>query len=543
MNKDSNLNNSNENDKDKSKNMKINNNVNSSDKNDFDRINNIEDKKNNNDDEVQNKNTENENFADVNRNDNENESKKEIDNFDESNDKKNNSFDSDINKDDFKKTLNKSVDELKIKNEKKIDKKNMDLENKNKTDSRSEKIFSRPNIIKKKRNTYKFIAIMFVVFVASAIFGTAIGSSYALTNKIIDNIKNKYSQEKKDIDSSQNESSESNKNNKFNYEEDNRPQEITTSVVHKVMKSVVAINTTSSQENLIWGLPVVQSGSGSGIIFNEDSENIYIVTNYHVVRNATAVGISFSGSEKITAHPVGKEILNDIAVISVNKSDLTEHNISDISIADFGNSDNITVADKIMTIGNSLGEGNAVTSGVVSVKDKNIIIDGIEFTMIQIDAPINPGNSGGALVDSSGKVIGVTTAKYSRYATENVGYCIPSNKVKESIQNILKSEESPKLGIEGIELNENLAKTYGLPNIGIFVQNVIDGSNASRAGIKRYDIITQINNMTIYNIKDITNILNNKFDFGDTIKIHVIREGSKDIDLSVKLEKFSVDKF
>ncbi|MDR2903437.1 MAG: trypsin-like peptidase domain-containing protein, partial [Clostridiales bacterium] len=198
------------------------------------------------------------------------------------------------------------------------------------------------------------------------------------------------------------------------------PDETTVADVYKKMRSaVVSINVKGSQLGF-FNQVYETEGAGSGIIFKEDEESVYIVTNYHVVTQSDEITISLDDAVQVGASPVGGSESDDIAVISVKKSDMIAAGITEYAIATFADSATIEIGDTAIAIGNALGEGKSATAGIISAIDKQIPTENQILTMLQTDAAINPGNSGGALVNAGGQVIGINTAKYM--AGEGMGY-------------------------------------------------------------------------------------------------------------------------
>ncbi len=392
-------------------------------------------------------------------------------------------------------------------------------------------------IVNKRRKREKITGIIALVCLASILGGSAIGFGFGFGTGLVNNFLNRYS---------------NNEDNNFSFttNEPQKTNEPTTSIdnqdsvsiINNVTKSVVVINTVSTtKSDMFFGFPIQQDGSGSGIIFYEDDEKVYIVTNCHVVNGADTVSITIENSQAIPAQPVGKNAQSDLAVISVNKKDLASQNITNIKVASFGNSDEALVGEKIIAIGNALGEGNSVTSGIISAKDKKISVDGKELNVMQIDASINNGNSGGAVINSSGEVIGITTAKYAKFTVEGIAFCIPANNVKTIVEEIMNSPNKPYLGIMGINITQKIADEYGLPTIGVFVNSVVTNSNAEKYGVREFDVITKFNDKTVYTMEELSNLIS-KCKINDEIKLHVIR-GGNGLDLKVKLEKFIENKF
>ena len=395
-----------------------------------------------------------------------------------------------------------------------------------------------------KRN--KIFGIILLVCLSSVIIGMTLGVGFGFASRLFDKFmqgttKNNFVFDESQIKNELNQNSAP--SNIFSSESENLQD-----IIENVSKSVVAINTTTESINddifsrFIFGdgTPYQQKGSGSGIIFYKDNEKIYISTNSHVISGANSVEIIID-SKPIKAKFLGKNVLADLAVIYLEKKDLEENglNIENINTAKFGDSDNIRIGEKIIAIGNAMGEGNSATEGIISVKNKEITVDGRTLNMIQVDAPINPGNSGGALINTKGEVIGVTTAKYARFTVEGMSYCIPSNTAKSVIENIMQEPNKPYLGIRGIDITDELANNYGLPRIGVIIAYIEKDSVAQKYGLQINDVITMVDGKSVNNIQELSNYLN-EHKIGDEIKLHLMRRVSgfyRGIDLNIKLEE------
>jgi len=397
-------------------------------------------------------------------------------------------------------------------------------------------------IIKKHKDKSRrsFFANLVLFCLAALICGSSIGFGLGLSNNIFNKL---FKNQSNDIFTFPSSSSYPDNNSFYTpgVSADINLNDDYVSAINKVSKSVVAITTVvNTNENFFW-LPANQTGSGSGIIFHEDTEKVYIVTNCHVINGADAVSVSVENSEAIAAKLVGKNIQADLAVISIYKSDVNRAGIENINIAVFGDSSSARVGEKIIAIGNALGEGNTVTSGIISAKDKKINIDGRELSVMQIDASINPGNSGGALIDYNGNVIGITTAKYAKFTVEGMAYSIASNDIKPVVEELMNEPNRPYLGITGLSITEELARNYNLPQVGVFINSVQKNSSAEKYGLMRGDVITILDGKSVYSVEDITNILR-EHKIGDKIIIHVMRAGVGK-DLSITLEENTDSKF
>ncbi len=312
-------------------------------------------------------------------------------------------------------------------------------------------------------------------------------------------------------------------------------------IIKSVKPSIVCITTTIKLKDM-FNIPYLESGAGSGIIFAQTDEKVYIVTNSHVIDGASAVGVSVENSGVVPAELIGKKETADIAVISIKKSDLIRVGVNKVTAAKFGNSDNLNMGDSVIAIGNALGNGNTATSGIVSAVNKEINIDGLTLNVIQTDAAINPGNSGGALINVKGEVIGINTAKLASTEIESTGYSISINVAKPIIENIMNHTSAPYLGVYISKIDEEEAEAYGLPVTGVIVEDVIQNSSAERAGIQKNDIITVFNDTPVFTPEQLTNAVQN-CRVGDTVEVRIIRNAHEMITLKVKLYSSSNNTF
>ena len=289
------------------------------------------------------------------------------------------------------------------------------------------------------------------------------------------------------------------------------------------MKSVVSITTKSVQDvqNYLgyYGFGGSQGyttqqeveGSGSGIIVGKNDDNLLIATNYHVVSGADTVSVTCIDGETYAATVNGYDEDKDLAVVSVPLSDISDDTMDQIEVATIGSSDDLKVGEQVVAIGNALGYGQSVTTGIVSAKNHKMNDQGIEqdedsdaTNLIQTDAAINPGNSGGALLNTAGEVIGINSVKYSDTSVEGIGYAIPMDTAKPIIEELITNEEvdesnSAYLGIAGVDVTSDVAKTYNMPT-GVYVAQVMEGAAAEQAGIQKGDIITKFDG------KDVTSM-------------------------------------
>lgn len=289
------------------------------------------------------------------------------------------------------------------------------------------------------------------------------------------------------------------------------------------MKSVVSITTKSVQDvqNYLgyYGFGGSQGyttqqeveGSGSGIIVGKNDDNLLIATNYHVVSGADTVSVTCIDGETYAATVNGYDEDKDLAVVSVPLSDISDDTMDQIEVATIGSSDDLKVGEQVVAIGNALGYGQSVTTGIVSAKNRKMNDQGIEqdedsdaTNLIQTDAAINPGNSGGALLNTAGEVIGINSVKYSDTSVEGIGYAIPMDTAKPIIEELITKEKvdesnSAYLGIVGVDVTSDVAKTYNMPT-GVYVAQVMEGAAAEQAGIQKGDIITKFDG------KDVTSM-------------------------------------
>lgn len=274
-------------------------------------------------------------------------------------------------------------------------------------------------------------------------------------------------------------------------------------IAANVMPSIVAITNMSETQVQNWFGQVqnYQSKSaGSGIIVSEDAENLYIATNNHVVADSKSITVQFCDETTVTAEVKGTDAGDDLAVVAVKLSDIKSDTSGKIKVATIGNSDGLKAGQTAVAIGNALGYGQSVTTGVISAVNREVSVQdettGASTTskLIQTDAAINPGNSGGALLNLSGEVIGINSIKYSDTSVEGMGYAIPMNTASPLIEKlinreIVKSSDTAYLGISGVDVSSSVASTYHMPE-GIYIYKVVDGSAAATAGLAKGDVIT-----------------------------------------------------
>lgn len=303
-----------------------------------------------------------------------------------------------------------------------------------------------------------------------------------------------------------------------------------TKVVETAMPCVVSI--TNFYTAMDWyGDESEEEASGSGIIVGENESELLIVTNYHVIEDSNELSVQFIDDSEVLAYVKGTDIEHDLAVITVFLSDIAEETKQKIAIATLGNSDNLKVGEPAIAIGNSLGYGQSVTTGVISALNREIMLDEntSEF-LIQTDAAINPGNSGGALLNVKGEVIGINSSKIADYVIEGMGYAIPISTAKPIIEELMLRETKQKvadaersfLGISGTDVTSEVSATYGMP-LGVYVAQVLENSGAEKAGLQTGDIIVAFDGETITQMTQLQGLLE-YYAAGTTVEVTVMRQ-------------------
>ena len=327
-------------------------------------------------------------------------------------------------------------------------------------------------------------------------------------------------------------------------------------VAQAAMPSVVAITSVSMQEIRSffgYGMEYPSTGSGSGIIVGENDDELLIATNNHVVEGATTLNVCFIGSDVANAEQETENYINgngdlnidgavsakikgtdedtDLAVIAVEKSDIPEDTMSQIKIAQLGNSEDLAVGEQVVAIGNALGYGQTVTSGWVSALERTVQSDSNTYEdLIQTDAAINPGNSGGALLNMQGELIGINCAKIASSTVEGTGYAIPISKAQPILEELMSRETRDRvsdesqvgyLGVRFADLSREAIQMYNMPS-GAFVMDVVPGEAADNAGIRKNDIITKLDGQKVSGRDDINDKLQ-YYSAGEEVEIQVAR--------------------
>ena len=289
------------------------------------------------------------------------------------------------------------------------------------------------------------------------------------------------------------------------------------SIAKNAMPSIVAITNKSVQEVQDY-FSMFSRGSGtqeqevesqgSGIIIGQNDSELLIATNNHVVEDADTLSVCFVDDQAYEATVKGTDADNDLAVIAGKLSDISDDTMSQIKIAEIGDSDQLQVGEQVVAIGNALGYGQSVTTGIVSAVNRQLEDSDSENGFIQTDAAINPGNSGGALLNTAGEVIGINSVKYSDTSVEGIGYAIPMDTAKPIIEELITKEKvdesnSAYLGIAGVDVTSDVAKTYNMPT-GVYVAQVMEGAAAEQAGIQKGDIITKFDGKDVTSMEELS---------------------------------------
>ena len=276
-------------------------------------------------------------------------------------------------------------------------------------------------------------------------------------------------------------------------------------IVENTLPSIVSITNMSVQEvqNFFGGISQQESESaGSGIIISQNDSELLVVTNNHVVEGSDTLTVTFNDGNSVEAQIKGTDSARDLAVVAVPLDKISDDTMNAIKVATLGDSDSLKVGEPAIAIGNALGYGQSVTTGIVSATGRTI--DGFDGEYIQTDAAINPGNSGGALLNANGEVIGINSAKINSSAVEGMGFAIPISDASDVIQNLMNKETRSKvsdeergyLGIKGYDVSEEGAQMYNMPT-GVYVKEVMSGGGAEKAGLTKGSIITGLEGSSI----------------------------------------------
>lgn len=293
-------------------------------------------------------------------------------------------------------------------------------------------------------------------------------------------------------------------------------------LINDVMPTVVSItNMQKFRQNgySIWGFRVAPQeyeapASGSGVIVGMTDKQIIILTNNHVVESSASLSVTFNDTETVEAAIKGTDSSKDLAIISVDKSNVKKEILDNIKESKLGNSDNVKVGETVVAIGNALGIGQSVTTGIVSAKDREIDELGNSSKLIQTDAAINPGNSGGALINLKGELIGINVAKSSGNAIEGMGYAIPINVAGEVIETMSKKKdreqipenEQGQLGINARNIDSQTAESFDMPE-GIYVYKILEDSPVKNSDLREKDIIVSFDDQSVKTVSELQDLL------------------------------------
>lgn len=322
-------------------------------------------------------------------------------------------------------------------------------------------------------------------------------------------------------------------------------------IVDASMPSIVSITNTGVEEmiSMFGKMEYEATSAGSGIIIGQNETELLIATNNHVVSGSNELSVCFGDNEEevASAKIKGTDASNDLAIISVELDDLSEETKASIGIAKLGDSDELKVGDQVVAIGNALGYGQSVTTGIVSAKDREVTIDDISTKLIQTDAAINPGNSGGALLNMQGEVIGINSSKFASTKVEGMCYAIPISTAQPILEELMLRETRDKvdvenqgyLGISCQNVSADIAEMYHIP-IGVYVLGATEGSAADKAGLQKGDIITKFDGTSISDYDELKNILQ-YYKAGETVELVIERAkedgGYQEQSVSVTLDR------
>lgn len=340
-------------------------------------------------------------------------------------------------------------------------------------------------------------------------------------------------------------------------------------VVANVMPSIVSITSTTIVESnnyeSLWPFYggygdngqgyEEQVGAGSGIVVKQTDTELLIVTNNHVVSGADSLSIQFVNGTSIEGVTKSTDETADIAIVSIKLSDIDSDTMSSIKIATLGSSDDTMVGEGVVAIGNALGYGQSVTTGVISAKEREISVDNQKMIVLQTDAAINGGNSGGALLNAEGEVIGINVAKYSSSSysgsasVEGMGFAIPISQATDIINSLMNRETREKvdeedkgvLGIVGVAVDSTATEIYSLPQ-GVYIREVVKGGAAEKAGLRATDVITAFDGQSISSMESLQEKLQ-YYSAGEKVEVTIMRNtegGYKEMEAELTLSPSNV---
>mgnify|MGYP000258554150 FL=1 len=302
-------------------------------------------------------------------------------------------------------------------------------------------------------------------------------------------------------------------------------------VANAAMPAMVALQGTttvsgSSSSIFGYGQSYEATTSGTGIIVGKSDTELLLLTNAHVIDGVSNLKCTFVDGGSVNCTVKGSKSDKDIAVVAVNLSDIKSSTINQISIAELGDSDDVTLGQEVVAIGNALGEGQSVTNGIISAMNRSITVNNVTFDgLFMTNAAINSGNSGGALLNADGRVIGINFAKTSEDGVEGMAYSIPVSNVKDLINSLMNREtrtkvadsEASYLGISGVDITSTISQYYKYPQ-GVQIRSVASGSAAEKAGLGQYDIIVSFDDESISSMSELQNTMQ-YYKAGETVTI------------------------
>lgn len=365
-----------------------------------------------------------------------------------------------------------------------------------------------------KNNNRKLRDIIIIILIISIIGGFSIGVGYRLADRLITSGNDENNLQNYKV-------------NQFSIEKNNISE-----VVETLETSVVAITNRVLYRDWFNNIKIGDS-SGSGVVYSENSDLFFIVTNNHVIENSDELLIEIN-DEMIEAIIIGTDAYADLAVLKVNKDDVKTQ-MTPITI---GNSNEIRPGDTAIAIGNPLGYNHTITVGVISALNRDLMI-GSDIPLLQTDAAINPGNSGGALINGNGELIGINTAKIADTKVEGIGFAIPINSAKPIIDSIINKGfvDRPYLGIYGRTVDEDLSDLYEIP-LGVMITEVVPNSGADDADLASGDVIIAIDGKKINSIEQLSSEIE-QYDVGDLIEVKIVRNNEEQLIKDVKLKNKS----
>ncbi len=384
---------------------------------------------------------------------------------------------------------------------------------------------------------------------SAMLFGTVAGGTMVGVNALSDQYRSEVlGQASDNIGSSLlgenevNKEAQSNSVQQLNSSSKNNSSEVGGSVseiAKNAMSEVVSITNTIRYQQYGYSLfgqggEQEAAASGSGVIIGKNDTELLIVTNNHVVEDSTALSVQFVDGKSYDAEIKGTDSDVDLAVIAIPLSSISQDTLNSISFAKYGDSDGISVGDQVVAIGNALGYGQSVTTGIISAKDRDISTKGgTESGLLQTDAAINPGNSGGALLNMNGELIGINVAKYSDTTVEGMGYSIPSKKVKEIVEGLSKrttrakvsQEEKGYIGIQGKTVDSSISEAYNMPE-GIYIFKLLSGEGIDNSALQEKDIITKFDGQSVASLEELSGLLS-RYKAGEKVEVTVQRLSGK----------------